>query len=119
MRAVTRSSARFPGRAPQGHELFRIALRPEETSTEATLVDLARAELRRTLGIEAAPVLEHVQRWTGVMPQYQAGHLDRVAEVERALTAHPGILLAGSGTHGLGIPDCVASAERAVAALEA
>ncbi len=119
VRAVTRSSAKFPGRAPQGHELFRIALRPDGAGADAALVALARTELRRTLGIEATPVLEHVQRWTGVMPQYRVGHLDRVAEVERALTAHPGILLAGSGTHGLGIPDCVASAERAVAALGA
>jgi len=51
------------------------------------------------------------------MPQYAVGHLDRVAEVEQQLAAYPGVRLAGSGAYGLGIPDCVASAERAVDAL--
>jgi oxygen-dependent protoporphyrinogen oxidase len=119
VRAVTRSSAKYPGRAPAGHELFRISIRPEADATDATLVSLARAELSRTLGIDAVPVLDHVQRWTGVMPQYEVGHLDRVADVERQLADYPGVVLAGSGTHGLGIADCVASAERAVAAIGA
>jgi oxygen-dependent protoporphyrinogen oxidase len=47
------------------------------------------------------------------MPQYAVGHLEPVADAERLLAAYPGVVLAGSGTHGLGIPDCVASAERA------
>jgi oxygen-dependent protoporphyrinogen oxidase len=117
VRAVTRSSAKYAGRAPAGHELFRVAIRPESGTTDAELVDLARAELSRTLGIDAVPVLEHVQRWTGVMPQYEVGHLLRVAEIERQLSDYSGIVLAGSGTHGLGIADCIASAERAVAAI--
>jgi oxygen-dependent protoporphyrinogen oxidase len=119
VRSVTRSSAKLPGRAPEGHELFRVAVRADDSSTVGDLVTLSREELRRTLGIDAVPVLEHVQRWTGVMPQYAVGHLDRVADVERQLEVHPGVVLAGSGTHGLGIPDCVASAERAVGLLSA
>ncbi len=116
VRAVSRTSARFPARAPEGHELFRISIRPDAGTTDQALVDLGRAELGRTLGIATAPVLEHVHRWTRVMPQYQVGHLDLVAEVERHLAGYPGIVLAGSGTHGLGIADCVASAQRAAAA---
>jgi oxygen-dependent protoporphyrinogen oxidase len=119
VRSVTRSSAKFPGRAPADHELFRLAVRAEDTTPDAELLALARAELSRTLGIDAVPVLEHVQRWAAVMPQYAVGHLERVAEIERLLRHYPGIVLAGSGTHGLGIPDCVASAERAVAAIPA
>ena len=119
VRSVTRSSAKFPGRAPQGHELFRFAVRAEGERSDAELVRLCRDELRATLGIDADPVLEHVQRWTDVMPQYAVGHLDRVAEVEQQLAAFPRLVLAGSGAHGLGIPDCVASAERAVAAISA
>jgi protoporphyrinogen/coproporphyrinogen III oxidase len=119
VRSVTRSSAKFPGRAPEGHELFRFAVRAEGDHPDAELVQLCRDELGRTLGIDAVPVIEHVQRWTDVMPQYAVGHLDRVAEVEQQLTAYAGVVLAGSGAHGLGIPDCVASAERAVAAISA
>jgi protoporphyrinogen/coproporphyrinogen III oxidase len=77
-------------------------------------VRLAREELARTLGIDIEPDMTHVQRWIGVMPQYAVGHLDRVAEVERNLASFPGIRLAGSGAYGHGIPDYIASAERAV-----
>jgi protoporphyrinogen/coproporphyrinogen III oxidase len=114
VRSVTRSTTKFPGRAPDGHELFRITVRADQAVGDDDLVRLAREELARTLGIDVEPVMTHVQRWSGVMPQYAVGHLDRVAEVERYLAAFPGICLAGSGAYGLGIPDCVASAERAV-----
>jgi len=117
VRSVTRSTTKFPGRAPAGHELFRVTVRADDAVDDDGLVLLARAELSATLGIDAEPVLEHVQRWSGVMPQYAVGHLDRVAEVEQQLAAYPGVRLAGSGAYGLGIPDCVASAERAVDAL--
>jgi len=77
VRSVARFSAKFAARAPAGPELFRVSVRPPAHSTDLTLVDLARAELAGTLGIDAAPVLEHVHRWTGVMPQYEVGYLDR------------------------------------------
>jgi oxygen-dependent protoporphyrinogen oxidase len=117
VRQVTRSSSKFPGRAPEGSELFRVALRPTRWMDDDALVEAARDELRATLGIVTAPVLVHVQRWDGVMPQYPVGHLDLVAEVERQLGDRPGVVVAGSGMHGLGIPDCVASANRAAARL--
>jgi oxygen-dependent protoporphyrinogen oxidase len=115
VRSVTRSSAKFAGRAPEGHELFRVTVRADDDPSDGELVSLARAELGRTLGISAVPVVEHVHRWTDVMPQYAVGHLDRVVELEEALEACPGVVVAGSGVDGLGIPDCVASAERAAA----
>ncbi len=114
VRSVTRSSAKFPDRAPAGHELFRVVVRTDDDATDDELARLAREELRTRLGIEVEPTVQVVQRWTRVMPQYAVGHLQRVAEVEQQLAAWPGLALAGSGTHGLGIPDCVASAERAV-----
>jgi oxygen-dependent protoporphyrinogen oxidase len=114
---VTRSSSKFPGRAPEGHELFRVTVRAPDSTPSDELLELARAELAATLGIRSEPVLSLVQRWNGVMPQYAVGHLERVAELEKALQPWPGVVVAGSGTHGLGIPDCVASAERAAAAL--
>ncbi|UQX87397.1 protoporphyrinogen oxidase [Jatrophihabitans telluris] len=115
--SVTRSSAKYAGRAPAGHELFRVSVRTQDGIADEELVGQARAELRRTLRIEAAPVVQHVRQWTQVMPQYEVGHLQRVAEIEAQLATFPGIRLAGSGTHGLGLADCVASAERAVTAI--
>ncbi|HEX5770749.1 MAG TPA: protoporphyrinogen oxidase [Nocardioidaceae bacterium] len=118
VRACTWSSVKFPGRAPQGHALLRCSIGGSgrvDTSglDDDRLVDLARRELRSTLAIAGKPVLARVHRWEGVMPLYTLGHLDRVARVEQLLDGHPGVVVAGSAFHGAGIPDCVASGERA------
>ena len=47
------------------------------------------------------------------MPQYAVGHHRRVAEIERAAAALPGLELAGAALRGVGIPDCVRGGERA------
>jgi len=53
-------------------------------------------------------VLTRLFRWTRQSPQYEVGHLQRVAAIERALQATPGLFLAGSGFRAIGIPDCIA-----------
>ena len=51
------------------------------------------------------------------MPQYEVGHLERVASIRAALPA--GIVVVGQAYDGVGVPDCVraagAIAERIVA----
>ena len=51
------------------------------------------------------------------MPQYHVGHLDRVARIETLAQRLPGLVLAGNAYHGVGIPDCIHSAETAAQAL--
>ena len=121
-RACTWSSSKYPGRAPHGHVLLRVSLggagRPTLAGMpDSQLLSMAQGELAASLGITADPVVGRVYSWTEVMPQYTVGHPGRVAAAERILSAHPGIVLAGSGYHGLSIPDCVGSAERAAAAV--
>jgi oxygen-dependent protoporphyrinogen oxidase len=82
--------------------------------SDEELVSLARQELRQTLGIELAPVLAVVFRWPNGMPQYNLGHLERLARVDRELAELPNLALAGA-LRGVGIPDCVASGEAAAA----
>ena len=122
VRACTWSSSKYPGRAPHGHVLLRVSLggagRPTLAGMpDSHLLSMARGELAASLGITADPVVGRVYSWTGVMPQYTVGHLSRVAAAERILSAHPGIVLAGSGYHGLSIADCIESAQRAAAAV--
>jgi oxygen-dependent protoporphyrinogen oxidase len=50
------------------------------------------------------------------MPQYQVGHIARIARI-RARAAALGIHLAGNAYDGVGIPDCIRSGEDAAAAL--
>ena len=121
-RACTWSSSKYPGRAPHGHVLLRVSLggagRPTTVGMpESQLLAMAQGELADSLGITAEPVVGRVYSWTGVMPQYTVGHVSRVADAERILSAHPGIVLAGSGYHGLSIPDCIGSAQRAAVAV--
>jgi oxygen-dependent protoporphyrinogen oxidase len=47
------------------------------------------------------------------MPQYEVGHLDRVAEIENEVRNFPGLALAGNSYRGAGIPDCIRSGEKA------
>jgi oxygen-dependent protoporphyrinogen oxidase len=70
------------------------------------MVELARSELRALMGVEAEPVLTQVYRWRDGHPQYDVGHLDRVAEIERLAAKH-GLHLTGSSYRGVGLPDCI------------
>jgi oxygen-dependent protoporphyrinogen oxidase len=81
------------------------------------LVKTALSDLTDAIGITAAPIDTHVQRWMDALPQYAVGHLDRVAAVRAALPK--GIAVAGAAYDGVGIPACIASARRAVVELGA
>ena len=85
----------------------------EETALQATdeeLVAWSLADLRDAVGVRAAPVDTHVQRWGGGLPQYAVGHLDRVARIRAAVAAVPGLALCGAAYDGVGIPAVIASA---------
>ena len=112
--ACTYASRKFPGRAPEGHELVRAfvggALRPDLLARDdAALVEVARGELRAIAGITAAPELVRVHRHRLAMPQYVVGHLERVAAIEARAAALPALSLAGAAYRGVGVPDCVRS----------
>ncbi len=131
IKAATHSSRKWPHLAPSatdGLVRLRASLgRFGEAATlqvdDADLVARVRADLAALAGLTAAPVAVHVQRWGGGLPQYGVGHLDRVAAVEDAVAALPGLAVAGAALHGVGVPACVgtarAAAEHAVASLAA
>lgn len=117
MSACTWSSAKFADRAPQGFALLRVFLggaRNERIAEqeEAALIDLARYELRAAMGIAAHPVVAKASRWVRGNPQYDVGHLDRVAAIDRLAARHPGLYLAGAAYRGAGLPDCIESGAR-------
>ena len=56
-------------------------------------------------------------RWPGAFPQYDVGHLDRVADIERSLSRWPGLAVAGAAYRGVGIPACIASGYHAASAV--
>jgi oxygen-dependent protoporphyrinogen oxidase len=122
--ALSFFSTKFPGRAPEGHVLLRGFLggarEPEILSLDdAAMAALVRREMSPVLGLRGEPVLARVYRWPGGTPQMEVGHLDRVAQVERALAALPGLFLTGAGLRVTGVPDCVADGTRTAEAAAA
>jgi oxygen-dependent protoporphyrinogen oxidase len=80
---------------------------------DAELVDVSLTDLRAAVGLTARPVAAEVTRWTGGLPQYPVGHLDRVARIREEVAGLPGLRLCGAVYEGVGIPACVASGQRA------
>jgi oxygen-dependent protoporphyrinogen oxidase len=52
--------------------------------------------------------VSRIFRWTRNSPQYEVGHLARVAAIDQRVSSIPGVFLAGSGFRAIGIPDCIA-----------
>jgi oxygen-dependent protoporphyrinogen oxidase len=112
------SSLKFEGRAPAGAFLARAFVGGEMSREmmrlgDDELVAAVRGEFRDLLGVSAAPGFAEVRRWPESMPQYEVGHLARVAEIERAVAEIPAFAIAGAAYRGVGIPDCVRSGEEA------
>jgi oxygen-dependent protoporphyrinogen oxidase len=120
--ACSFSSVKFVARAPQDQVLLRAfvggALQPEQLAlSDADLQRTVYQDLRQLLGISGEPVAMSLTRHLEAMPQYHVGHLDRVARLESLTQRLPGLALAGNAYHGVGIPDCIHSAETAAQAL--
>jgi len=120
--AVSFSSQKFPGRAPEGSVLMRTfvggALDPETAALDdGRLLPLVLAELRDVLGVRGTPRLVQIDRWRGAMPQYTVGHADRVATIQQLVASHRGLALAGAAYEGVGIPQVIASGQAAAASL--
>ena len=115
--ACTWTSTKFPHRAPEGYALIRVFVGRAGQDipwSEQELLELAKEELKLTLGIHAEPLLHRVFMFDKAMPQYNLGHPEKLKQIDAALENYPGLALAGNGYRGIGIPDCIHSGEVAV-----
>lgn len=113
---ITFTTTKWNHRAPTGYRVLRVFFGGPNTRAtmdmdDTTVIDTVRRELADLLDIEAEPLFVHLSRWHNAYPQYDVGHLDRVAAIEAALP--PGIAVAGSSYRGIGVPDCIHQADRA------
>ncbi len=111
--AATWVTSKWPHRAPEGHVLLRAFLGggrdPRRLDqTDAELIDLAREALAEVMPITGDPMFTRLYRWTRQSPQYEVGHLERMAAIELHLARVPGLFVTGSGFRSIGIPDCIA-----------
>ncbi len=115
--ACSFSSTKFAGRVPAGKVLIR-AFAGGEAASRAGLSgeELTRRlveELRPILGISGEPERKAFYRYEESLPHYLVGHLDKIGRIEGELEGTPGLALAGNAYRGVGIPDCVKSANEA------
>jgi protoporphyrinogen/coproporphyrinogen III oxidase len=122
--ACTWSSTKLSGRAPEGYALLRVFLggyrHPDHLAlSDEEAIALARAELKKTMGLTAEPVITRVYRWQQANPQYEVGHVERTARVKSMCPSW--LFLGGSAFDGVGVPDCIsqarATAKRVAASL--
>jgi oxygen-dependent protoporphyrinogen oxidase len=117
--AVTISSNKWAGRAPDGKVLLR-AFVPDRVGLLASAPDeevLAAVTryVSDVFGATAPPHLQHVVRWRTAMPKYVVGHRLRAARVDADLPS--GVAVAGSAINGVGVPDCIADGRRVARAV--
>jgi len=110
--AATWTSLKWPHRAPPDQMLVRcyvggVGREAILQLDDDQLVARVRAELSAISGITAAPAYVEVNRWWKAMPQYTLGHIDRLTQLEAALSRYPGLVVTGAGYRGVGIPDCI------------
>ena len=115
---VTVASNKWPGRATEGHALFRVYLRAHgggdlTCETDDALIRTARRELKETYEVAAPPMFVRAYRWPAALPQYTLGHGGRLSQIRERLAAHRGLFVSGAAYTGVGIPDCIASGEAA------
>lgn len=116
--ACTWTSSKFSFRAPEGRVLLRFFVGGAFgerflDQDDESLVALVKNEARSILGITAEPEVMRLYRWDRAMPQFVVGHLDRLKEIETEAGRLPGLILAGSGYRGTGIPDHILEGKRA------
>jgi oxygen-dependent protoporphyrinogen oxidase len=118
------SSSMFDGRAPAGQVLLTNFVggrrNPELAfADEATIVEKVASEHRALLGVRAPALWNAVTRWPRAIPQYELGHLGRIAKVMEAEKAVPGLRFCANYRGGVSVGDCIASAHATVESLGA
>lgn len=120
--ALTLTTQKYADRAPQGTTVLRAfvggAFAPEfADAADDEIVAIVRAEIDDLLGIRSEPTLVIVRQWPNALPEYGVGHRDLVATLRQDAARIGSVALAGGAYDGAGIPDCIASAQGAAAAL--
>lgn len=120
------SSVKFENRAPLEYVLLRafvgestnyITGNVSDKSTSDELVSIVLKDVSELLGIAVDPIFTVVSQHSQAMAQYQVGHQEVIADIDELAKGLNGVALAGNAYHGIGIPDCIHSGEKAALAL--
>jgi protoporphyrinogen/coproporphyrinogen III oxidase len=114
------NSSLFLSRAPDGHALLTTfvggATDPGAAKLSAEeLTSLVHREIAPLLAIKGNPKFCNVTIWPRALPQYNLGHSERLASLNKNLARFPGLFLVGNYLRGPAIGSCV---EQALAVAE-
>jgi protoporphyrinogen/coproporphyrinogen III oxidase len=121
MTACSFGSNKWPHWAAQGQVVIRASVGKDGDERwsalgDEDLVGKLCEELGSVLGQPTPAPLAggwRVSRWPDALPQYEVGHLERVAAVKATLSRQaPMVALAGSSYGGVGVPACIGSGRR-------
>jgi oxygen-dependent protoporphyrinogen oxidase len=112
----------FEGRAPAGTSLFTTMIGGAHDPgvlqlDDEALIEIVREDLRTTMSITVRPYFTRLVRWPRGIPQYTLGHLGRLRQIERRLSAHPGLFVAGNSYRGISVNACVEEAPQVAESL--
>lgn len=116
--ACTWTSTKWAGRAPEDYALLRVFLgriqdHEQLPKDKESLLQMAKDEISKTIGIQIEPERSWVFRWEKAMPQYNLGHPQRLVRINKILDDLPKLSLIGNGYNGIGMPDCINSGIKA------
>lgn len=81
--------------------------------SDSELVGAAVSEVGRHTALDIQPTSVRVSRWPRSFPQYRPGHRRWLADIDKTTPA--GLFLTGASYRGIGVPACIADAERTAA----
>ncbi|WP_077210801.1 protoporphyrinogen oxidase [Bacillus dakarensis] len=113
--ACTWTSRKWEHTSKQGNLLIRMFYKSSHPrfdeingKSKEELLQVALADIEKSLGIKAEPSVSEVTDWSEMMPNYSITHPQSVEDVERSLAEeYPGIYISGCSYYGVGIPDCI------------
>jgi oxygen-dependent protoporphyrinogen oxidase len=110
------NSSLFPGRTPGAQVLLTSfvggATDPQVVAQPtADVVKIVTGELAAILGISGSPTFTHAEVYPRALPQYNLGHSERLAAIEKSRQATPGLWLIGNYLRGPSIGACVEQAQ--------
>jgi len=115
---------RLDARRSPAHEIVRISIGRAGQPAPLQVPDTELAARTIAEAREHAPGWQgarvhgwFLQRWGGGLPQYEVGHLERVARWRAAMASMPGLVACGALWDGVGIAGCLRSARAAADAI--
>jgi len=108
VKACTFVARKFNYRVPDHLVVLRCFMSGHALDeSDASLLQIAREELRAIIGLNAEPLFHTIHRWPGAMAQYTVGHGKRIDEVRARVSRLSGMHVIGNAFDGIGIPDCI------------